>query len=696
MITLLKPVPMTKIAVLGLKRYQSDIISILDEMRVVQLEPLSQKAVSFLLTEREVSSQRDISDHLLRIKGLLSVIPPTPITGKSKFQSSSDVIRKIDTIGIDDKIISLEKQKESLLTRIKECEDNISLMEEFSFFPEDLRILNLHSARVYFARIDSERYSEFKKLIETNKDEIILYTKENTEEKNSSKTIQFGKSKKDHKKTQMILVVIPSFPSNKLASIVNSHGVTLEAVPKLEGKPLEIIKNQQSILKGLSNNLGNINDELLEISRSHYTFLKGAEEYLEIENKKLDVMGGLGATRDAFALEGWVPKSRVQELRNAFDTHSKGTIIYEIESHKENPPTLFANPKRFKKFEPFIRFYSLPSGHEFDPTLLFGFLFPIFYGMMIGDVGYGLVILFVSLWVIRRVEGGKKNFTIMPKFLRNFAKTILKPVQMVKLAKVIIPGCIITIALGFCFNLYFGFHLNQYLFSFLNDKFGINLPEDGALLDPIGTYGLRKLLLISGYIGLGMVSFGLILGILNGLREGEKKHVISKVGWLLFGWGIALMGLALIGHKDINPASSFEGIAYFGLIFGGIGLMFYGEGARAMMELPSIISHILSYTRIIGILLASIILADVIDHIFIRTIDNPLPQAILGIMILFIGHIFNIILGVFEPGIQGARLIYVEFFSKFYHGNGKPFLPFGTKRRYTYDKYDVKTSGNLP
>ncbi len=136
---------------------------------------------------------------------------------------------------------------------------------------------------------------------------------------------------------------------------------------------------------------------------------------------------------------------------------------------------------------------------------------------MIGDVGYGLVILLVSLWVIRRVQDRKRNLTIMPKFLRNFAKTILRPSQMVKLAKAMIPGCIIAIILGFCFDLYFGFQLNAYLFSYLNN-FGLNLPADGALLDPISTFGLRKLLLFSGYVGLGMVSFGLILGILNSMQ----------------------------------------------------------------------------------------------------------------------------------------------------------------------------------
>lgn len=670
--TLLRPEPMSKIAVLGLKKYRQKIVSILQEMSVVQIEPISKEISTYLSSEKESESHRHISDQLIRIRGLLSAIPVIPIKEKIKFDSVEEldsVLRKLD---IDSRVSSLERQKENLLTTIRDTQNNIKLLTEFSFFPEDLSVLHLKSARSFFGRVSSEKYPEFKKKLESNNQDIILYANEG------------------EKVTRFVLVVLPHYPSNALASIINLYSVHMEAVPDLKGRPEKVILELKHNLEEHESNLGKIENELLEISKDKFSLLKGLEEQLDIENKRLEVIDNLGVTKDTFTLEGWIPKSKLEETKASINHHSIGTMVFVLNTD-EIPPTLQSNPKKTRVFESFIRFYSLPSGNEFDPTLVFALVFPVFYGMMFADFGYAVVILLVSRWVIRRVEGGKKNLTIMPKFLRNFGKTILLPTQMVKIAKAITPGCIIAMVLGFCFNLYFGFHLNEYIFGFLNSIGGLHLPADGTIFDPLSTWGLRKLLLISGYIGLGMVSFGFILGIINDINHKNKRHAIGKIGWLLFGWGVVFIGLGLIGHENINPTASITGAVYFALIFGGIGLMFYGEGSRAMMELPSIISHILSFTRLIGIMMASIILADVIDHIFIRTSDNGIIFLIVGTAILVIGHLFNIILGVFEPGIQGARLLYVEFFSKFYHGNGRPFKPFGFKRRYTENQYPKPT-----
>jgi len=683
-----KPVKMAKIAIMGLRKNQRTSVSILHDMEILQLEPLSKDVLAIVKNERDNELTRQVSDQLLRVKALMTVLPSIPVTVKKRFDSVDELLQTASTIDIDERVASLEKEKEALLTEIKDTENNLKLVEEFSFFPEDLKILQLSSATSYFGRIPSDKFEEFKKVIDAHHEDIMLYTQAEKE------------------LTHLILVVFPSISADGFANIIQTHNVKIEAVPSINGKPNEIITNQKSHLQTENQRLKQINDELNKISEKHFANLVEVEEQLQIENKKLEVISNLGVTKDAFAMEGWVPKSKLGQVKSTLEKFTDGTTIYELETKKEEKaPTLMNNPGRFRLFEAFIRFYSLPQSKEFDPTMVFALIFPIFYGLMIGDTGYCLVILLVCLWVIRRVEKGKRNLNIMPRQLRSFAMLILKKRQMVKLSKAMIPGCVVGIVLGVIFDLHFGFHLNGYVFDFLASVGVTGLPEPGeilnrpsqAFLDPIHNAG--TLLLYAGYIGIGFVSFGLILGVIDCIREGEKKEALVKIGWLAVGWGIVLLGLALISGDAINPTwdrlVEVNPIAYmyYVLIFGGIALMVSCDKSKgamkvmALMEVATIISHILSYTRLIGILLASVILAHTIDYIFLKSINIGLPLAALGIMILFIGHLFNIIIGVFEPGIQGARLVYVEYFSKFYRGNGRKFSPFGSLRRFTEGQY---------
>jgi len=339
-----KPVQMAKIAIMGLRKNQQTSVSILHDMEILQLEPLSKDVLDIVKNERDNELTRQVSDELLRVKALMTVLPSIPVTVRKRFNSIDDLLQTASSINVDEQVASLEKEKEALLTEIKDTENNLKLVEEFSFFPEDLKILQLSSATSYFGRIPSDKLEEFKNAITTHSKDIMLYA-------------QAGKEL-----THLILVVFPTISSDEFANIIQTHNVKIEAVPTLNGKPNEIITSEKDNLQTKNQRLKQINDELNKISEKYFANLVEVEEQLQIENKKLEVISNLGVTKDAFAMEGWIPKSKLGHVKSTLEKFTDGTIIYELETkEEEKAPTLMSNPPRFRLFEAFFRFYSLPQ-----------------------------------------------------------------------------------------------------------------------------------------------------------------------------------------------------------------------------------------------------------------------------------------------------------------------------------------------
>jgi V/A-type H+-transporting ATPase subunit I len=287
---------MAKIAIMGLRKNQQTAVSVLHDMEVLQLEPLSKDVSAIVKNERDNELTRQVSDQLLRIKSLMTVLPRIPVTARKRFDSVDELLQTANSIDIDEQVANLEKEKEGLLTQLNETENNLKLIEEFSFFPEDLKILQLSSATSYFGRIPSDKFEEFKKTVDAHQQDIMLYTKAEKEV------------------THLILVVFPTIPSDAFANIVQTHDVKIEVVPNLVGKPTDIITKQKTNLENLNQKLKHINEELTKISEEHYANLVVIHEQLAIENKKLEVISNLGVTDDAFALEGWVPKSKINQI----------------------------------------------------------------------------------------------------------------------------------------------------------------------------------------------------------------------------------------------------------------------------------------------------------------------------------------------------------------------------------------------
>ena len=673
---MLKPAHMQKVAVVGTKSERPKVVSTLYDMGVIHIEPLSKEAASVLKPEADAGGSKEISEELLRTRALRAALPPTPVQGTRKFSSLKDVIDTSRSVSIDHEVLKLKDRHEKLATQLDELKNNIALAQNLQFVKEDLNIFDLESAVSFFGIVPAANYA------------VLV---QNLPSAEASVAYSAGTD------PVKVIVMVPKAGMEKFGSVIQKADVRLQRVPPLKGSAPEVLAKLQQDQKSKEAELADINAQLLALSQKHYGTISQVEEQLSIEARKLEVLNNFGFTESAFAVEGWVPEKRLEGVKQTLSHNSPSTRMFEIASEEhDKPPTLLENPKRLRFFESFIRFYATPDSHEVDPSLIFGLVFPIFFGLMLGDFGYGVLILLIAIWIIRRVNHPERK-TLIPEALRSFAAKILKPVQFKKLAKALILGSIAGMVMGFTLNAYFGFPFNQYLFAYLNTNFHLGLPANGTFLDPLSPKGLKTLLLYSGYIGLFMVSLGLGLGMLNAYYMHERKHIIGKFGWLLTGWGIALTGLGLLHHGSINTLANPISNPLIIVIIAGIGLIIYGEGAQQMAELPTIVSNIISYTRLLGILLASYVLAYLIDNQVVgpTTSGTPgllyggIPLAILGVVLFVMVHAFNLILGILEPGIQGARLLYVETFSKFLHGGGKPFAPFKGPRTFTLSETTI-------
>ena len=643
----LRPVPMRKVRLVGLKRDREAILSTLHDLRVAQIEPISPPALAVIGAERAPEEQRVIGEELLRFRGLKSALPPVPVGRREQFRTRSDVLAAARSVTIDEEVCALRREEDRRTTERASAMTDRELLDRLAFYPGRLEYLTSASVYSFAGEASAEAFETLRRAPELAGTAELLVGP-------SGETVTF-------------LLIVRREAATALPRFLEGRGVRWTAIPPgWSGTVAEERARRQAIVDAATQRLAEIRRRLAEIAERDYAKVAAIEEALTIENRKLEVYGKLGGGQATFALEAWVPRRDVDRLRAALERVTDQTVVLEILSDAEAAPTLMENPRGVRWFEFFIRFYSLPQANEWDPTLVFAIVFPIFFGLMLGDWGYGLVILLISLWMIRGFPGDHR----LPKFGRNFVKMIMGPNAMRQLALALVPGCLVAIGLGLYWDEFFGYPLFARWFGY------------HATVTPIGNVGL--LLLIAGYIGLGMVTLGFLFGAIQEWYTGHRRGAFAKVGGILFAWGLAEFGLAVLRHQTSFTGNPFLG-AYVGLMGAGLALLIGLEGVQTgAMGLIEVVSHILSYTRLIGILLASVILALVFNDIAGGQFGAAAPAyLVLGLVILVVGQTFNTILGVFEPGIQGARLIFVEYFSKFYHGNGRGFHPFGSERKYT-------------
>ncbi len=662
---ILRPARMVKVGLIGLKDDESRILSLLHDLRLAQIEPLSPEALAELVPERGTETQRTIGDEALRFRGLKSALPPVPAGAPRRFDSVEQILAAAKTVPIDAEVGVLKREDDRLISDEKALDERAAVLEQLAFFPDRLEFLHAKSFVSFVGSGTAEARSEVAADLPREADAQFL---------------------DDPTMPGRFVVSIKTQMADALTRAAQSADVKLAAVPALSRTPAEELTAAREGRRTIVERRAAIAARLTAISVEWYGPVVAIDEALQIEARKIEVLSRVGAGRATFALESWVPERDLARLETLVGQVSGGRAYFYTIPTEDEPPTLLDNPKGIRRFEFFIRFYSLPEADEWDPTFVFALVFPLFFGLMLGDWGYGLTILLICLWMIAGFPGASH----LPKFGRTFVKRIMSPWGMQALAYTLIPGCVLAIALGLWWDEFFGYALFQQLFGYVAPT---NLHADPGFVG--------VLLLFAGFVGLAMVTLGFVFGLLKEYFHHHPRGALGKFGGIMFAWGLAFFGLSLLKPTTLGALTSagfsFSSplfVTYLVVMVVGLLLLLFAEGImQGAMSIIEVLSHVLSYTRLVGILLASVILAVVINSISIGLLRSHGALApvliVFGLVILVGGQAFNVILGVFEPGIQGARLIFVEYFSKFYSGNGRPFRPFGAARTHTVSSVDA-------
>jgi V/A-type H+-transporting ATPase subunit I len=325
----------------------------------------------------------------------------------------------------------------------------------------------------------------------------------------------------------------------------------------------------------------------------------------------------------------------------------------------EKVPIALENPMPSEPFEVLVRAFSLPRYNEIDPTTFVALIYPFLFALMLGDIGYGVVIIVIGL-VVRR---------------------LLKSKGIRDLAAILVYAGVITLAFGLIYNEFFGVDLVG--------KSGLILPSYPYPTIPRFD-NVLTLLLVTLVIGILMLTLGYVLGFINEYRQHGLKHaVFAKMSWLLMLYGGVLVIIEILPPLTTGTAISISPPLVGGLVLLVIGLLFLllDEGILGIAELPSLLSNVLSYSRLLSIGIASAGIALAVNRLsYALFIDKGGVWIIFGVLMLIVGHAVNTALGILDSGLQSLRLHYVEFFTKFYSGGGMKYKPFGYLRKYTEEQ----------
>ncbi len=626
-------VPMKRAQIVVLKEEYEDVIKSLQKKEVIMIINKEGGDSSISLELNEALQQR--------LQKLMMVTkkyePKKPLFGDyqtidiNEFEHVSP-----DALALLEHIEQIIKDNEKIKQEIKNKKDLVNTLSPWQGLeeiPQELK--NTLYTRTHIGFIPKRNLSGFEEIM---KKENYLYELQglNNQEQAVIVTCYF----EDNEILSEILKKL-EFNDTNLPQIdekISSYMDKVNAEIKLLQVQVEDNQKQIEELSHRSDELRILSDQIL------------SQE--ELNNISCEV------TLQTKVIEGWVRSDMLDTLKKAI---TDITDIYEMELNDPTKddivPTYTKNPHVVSQFETITDMFSKPSQKDVDPNPAMSIWYWILFGMMMGDAGYGLIMIIACL----------------------LFKKIAKPRgNTLKLVNIIMYSGIPTIIWGIVFGSYFGFNPKvDFGWNFMWYWFN---PMDDPITMLIVSIGVGALHLITGLIIKSVIC----------IREKNYIEMLSKnVSWILIIIGIALF---CVGAMAINNnIIKFIGL---GLIIVGVILIIclaginkksilgkVAFGVLGLYDITSYLGDLLSYSRVLALAMSSAAVA-----IVMNTLAQMVGGSIIGMffaaIIFVVGHLFNLVLGLLSAYVHDSRLQYIEFFGKFYEGGGVDFKPLSIKTKY--------------
>ena len=450
----------------------------------------------------------------------------------------------------------------------------------------------------------------------------------------------------------LVISSIDESEKEKLTEVFRNSSFTVEN--------LDIDAVPQDYKNGLQKEISELKKEKRRLKAQIKTYsedltdLQAVYEYMQ--NKKLRIVESekLAQTENTILIKGWIPTKKVSEFEKVIKDEA-GNNYYltftDADRDDATVPIKLKNGKVASTFENLTGMYAYPRYNEIDPTPLFTPFYILFFGMMGADVGYGLVLLLATMFVLKVV---------------NLSSQMRKSIK-------------------FFFYLSFSVIFWGLLYG---SYFGATIPGMWRLVDPASQY--NDLLIGSIVFGVVHIFVGLAIKAYMLIRDGKSLEAVYDV---LF-WYMALIGgMLFLIFKLMNLSAVVANVSMWVMIAGMAGIVLtggreakgvgakLGGGLYSLYGISSYVGDFVSYSRLMALGLSGGFIASAINMIAGMIGGNWFGMIFIPV-ILIVGHLFNMFLSFLGAYVHTSRLMYVEYFGKFYEGGGKPFKDFRTENKY--------------